>query len=599
MGYKLKSLTIENMAVFLDRISIDFSQTQLNLIEGKQQIDQLQSNGAGKSFIIDAISLALFGRGVRASYISDYLPFSNLSGGIYIGLELIDETNTTLKIERWKRPNSDVNKVKLWKNGICISQDSTISKIDEAIQAFIGVSHTNFLSCLFSVMLPGFLKLRPAQRFEILEHALAVKKIESVIKKINTSIKLEEDSISSVTDIIVTKNNRYITETTKRDIYSSNIDSINDVIADYTNDLLAYQEQEKDITKKMNEAKLFLQDCNTKLTPLDIEYKELVAEKRSKEVTRDSLRLKKITVLKAFKKGTTGALECSICKSSLTEASKESIKNHYDSEIEKFETEILNIDAILTTKKIKLDKVIGAKEQMEKTYHKLNSSLSFIQTNLLAVEKAISNNKTSLLMASSAFNEELLETLEKELVELKASVRAAEKRLKINVAWKQVMAKNGLRLAYIKEEVSTLSALASKYATAVYEKPMQVKFFINDEKDNPTLDFTVNGQNASMFSTGEGRRLEIAMTFSLMSLLKTAGLNLSFLILDEALDGLSESSKAAVSKVINSLATDYQTLMISHDPSIKNRPGYIIHISKDDATSRSTIQTYTRKSVPE
>ena len=123
--------------------------------------------------------------------------------------------------------------------------------------------------------------------------------------------------------------------------------------------------------------------------------------------------------------------------------------------------------------------------------------------------------------------------------------------------------------------------------------------FINDEKDNPTLDFTVNGQNASMFSTGEGRRLEIAMTFSLMSLLKTAGLNLSFLILDEALDGLSESSKAAVSKVINSLATDYQTLMISHDPSIKNRPGYIIHISKDDATSRSTIQTYTRKSVPE
>ena len=599
MGYKLKTLIIENMTVFLDRISIDFSQNQLNLIEGKQQIDQLQSNGAGKSFIIDAISLALFGKGVRANYLGDYLPFSNPNGGIYIGLELIDEHNTVLKVERWKRPNSDTNKAKLWKNGVCISQDSTISKIDEAIQAFIGVNHTNFLSCLFSVMLPGFLKLRPAQRFEILEHALAVKKIESVIKKINTAIKTDEDYIQSVNTLITTKNNKYITETTKREIYSSNVESIKDSILVHKNDLTSYQIKEKDVNANLFDAKKFLQDCSLKLSPLDTDFKELSAEKRAKEVAIDGLKVKKTAVLKAFKKGNTGNLECSICKSSLTEASKDSVKAHYDDEIKKLSEELLGLAGLVEEKQVKITKITKAKEQMEKSYNKLNNSLSVIQTNMLAIEKAIANNEDSLKLASSSFNDELLNTLKKELSELLKAKEDAEKRLKINIAWKQVMSKNGLRLSYIKEEVSTLSALASKYATALYEKPMCVKFFINDDRDNPTLYFTVNGQNANMASTGEGRRLEIALTFSLMSLLKTAGLNLSFLLLDEALDGLSESSKAAVSKVIDSLAIDYQTLMISHDPSIKNRPGYIIHISKDDATARSTIKTYIRKSEQE
>ena len=159
----------------------------------------------------------------------------------------------------------------------------------------------------------------------------------------------------------------------------------------------------------------------------------------------------------------------------------------------------------------------------------------------------------------------------------------------MSYAWKSALAKNGLRLAYIKEEISTLSAIASKFASAVYEKPMPVVFFIDGEKDNPSLEFTVNGKSASMMSTGEARRLEIAMTLSLMALLKTAGLTLHFLVLDEALDGLSDASKQAVLKVIDSLSLEYQILMISHDPLIKRRAGKLIQVVKDDTTQRSTI----------
>ena len=596
MGYKLKSLTVENFVVFVDRTSLDFSQTQLNLVEGVYQNNALQSNGAGKSLIIDAVSLALFGKGIRANYISEYISPSNPDGGIYVGLEMTDDSNINIKIERWKRPNSDVTKAKLWKNGVCISQDSTNTKIDEAIQAIIGINHTNFLSCVFSVMLPGFTKLRPAQRFEILEHALAVKRIESVIKKINSAIKLNEDNISAINSVITDKNNDYIAEKTKKDIYSSNIDSIKDNILEHRQELERFQVQEKDITSKLQDTKTFLGECLVQLDPLEKAQKEQIAEKRAKELTRDGLKLRKNAVLKAFKTNKDGVLECSVCKSSLTEHSKESVKDHYDSEIVKVETEIGNLSTKLSEKAQKINKILKVKEQAEKSYNKLQNSLSFVQNNMLALEKALINNESSLKTANSSFNEELLLDLKKELTELKKSLKNTEKQLKINNAWKQIMSKNGLRLAYIKEEVATLNALASKYASAVYEKPIQIRFFINDEKDNPSLEFTVNGKNAAMFSTGERGRLEIAMTLSLMSLLKTAGLDLNFLVLDEALDGLSVSSKRAVLKVIDSLSADYQVLMISHDELIKNRPGYIIQVTRDDTTSRSTIKTYTRQS---
>ena len=177
MNFKISSLTVENFVVFQDRVTIDFSDS-INNIEGVYLHNSAQSNGAGKSLIIDAISIALFGKGIRASYLTDYISSSNPTGGIYVGLELVDQDGKILKIERWRRPNSESNKAKLWYDGVCISKDATITRTDEILQGYIGVTHSNFMSCIFSVMIPGFLKLRPAQRFEILEQALAVKKVE-------------------------------------------------------------------------------------------------------------------------------------------------------------------------------------------------------------------------------------------------------------------------------------------------------------------------------------------------------------------------------------------------------------------------------------
>lgn len=594
MSFKLSKLTVENFVVFIDRTTIDFSDSLVNNIEGLYKTNMLQSNGAGKSLIIDAISLALFGKGVRSNYITDYISVSNPNGGIYIGLELLDSSGTSLKIERWRRPDSESNKAKLWRSGVCISQDSTVTKIDEMLQSYIGVNHSNFMSCIFSVMIPGFLKLRPAQRFEVLEQALAVKKIDSVIKKINTAIRIDDEKLSATSVALSEATNKYISESTKKEIYSSNSDSIRDNIKNQEAELSSFMEEERKKLDSYNEYKTFASDCIDKLSPLKLEFDSLSADIRSLQVTKSNVELRLKAVMKSFKKRSTG-LECSVCNSSLTEESKESVRSHYEKEIDILSCSIHDKELLLDSVEIKISKIEQAKVKADNALSSLAKQINYVQTNLLALEKGLSSSKEALVLSSSAYNEETILRLAKEVENLKIVKGTLEKNIKISTAWKQAMSKNGLRLAYIKEEVSTLSALASKYASAVYEKPISIRFFINDEKDNPTLEFHVNGKNASLFSTGEGRRLEIAMTLSLMSLLKTSGLSLGFLILDEALDGLSIASKMAVLKVIDSLSAEYQVLMISHDPLIKNRPGHIIQVIKDDSTNKSTVTTHTQK----
>ena len=589
MNFKISSLMVENFVVFQDRVTIDFSDS-INNIEGVYLHNSAQSNGAGKSLIIDAISIALFGKGIRASYLTDYISSSNPTGGIYVGLELVDQDGKILKIERWRRPNSESNKAKLWYDGVCISKDATITRTDEILQGYIGVTHSNFMSCIFSVMIPGFLKLRPAQRFEILEQALAVKKVESVIKKINALIKTEEDKLTVLDSSIQEKTNTITTEQARQEIYNNNSSLIEENISVKTEELEALLGKEQTKLTEISKLVEFKKDVQDKLDPINTEYSEMYANRSALALSKSNLEAKLATTLKAFKKkANTDSMECAVCKSPLSEHNRDFVKSHYQTEITSLTASIADADVLLSKLYAKISKLTETKTTVTTRLDSSNRTLSsVIRPNILACEKSIQESEDAL-SSSAVFNKDLLATLQEEITQLNVSKKAVKKSLRMSYAWKSALAKNGLRLAYIKEEISTLSAIASKFASAVYEKPMPVVFFIDGEKDNPSLEFTVNGKSASMMSTGEARRLEIAMTLSLMALLKTSGLTLHFLVLDEALDGLSDASKAAVLKVIDSLALEYQIVMISHDPLIKKRSGKLIQVVKDDTTQRSTI----------
>jgi ABC-type transport system involved in cytochrome bd biosynthesis fused ATPase/permease subunit len=271
-----------------------------------------------------------------------------------------------------------------------------------------------------------------------------------------------------------------------------------------------------------------------------------------------------------------------------------SIKAHYESEIFQAQT---NINQILPTK-LTIEKSIAklkqTRDSIDSQINSIHNDLRICNSSAIACEKTIQMSKKNLEASKSTVNETLIKALKKDTDELGAQKSGLIKDSKIITGWKQAMSKNGLRLAYIREEVSTLSAIASKYASSVYGKPTKVEFTINQEKDNPQLEMTVNGKYCEGFSTGEKRLLEVAMTLSLLTLLKTAGMNLDFLILDEATDGLSIASKTQLLSVINELANNHQIIAISHDELIKKSlSGNLITVIKDESTSRSTVECHT------
>ena len=591
MGYKLKKLTLENFVVFVDRTEINFSTSDINQIDAVFKNNSTQSNGAGKSVIICAISMAMFGKGLRFNYLSDYIAPTNLNGGIYVGLELEDATGNVLKVERWRRPGSDINKAKLWLNGTHISKDSTVSKVDELISSYVGVSHSNFLSCVFSVELRGFLKLRPAERFEILENALAVKKMDSIIKKLNSNLRLSEDKLADLNNVLTKKQQVFGHELAKQEIFSANSDSVLASIKKQEGELTRFYSEESKLQKKKDDLTELLSEIKDKLDTKTELYQNCLLKIKAFDNNINKLKSKVSTVAMALKSNTLGELECLVCQSKLDIGSEQSIKNHYETEIKQVQDNIAQLQPQKKSLEASLEKLKKTKETVEKNISGINDDLRICNSSAIACEKMIKMSKDNLEASKSEVNEILIKTLGKEITELEEQKNNLIKDSKIITGWKQAMSKNGLRLAYIREEVSTLSAIASKFASSVYGKPTKVEFSINEEKDNPQLVFTVNGKYAEAFSTGEKRLLEIAMTLSLLTLLKTAGMNLDFLILDEATDGLSVASKIQLLSVIKELATDQQVITISHDDLVKSTlTGNVITVIKDEATSRSIIE---------
>lgn len=590
MNFKIKSLELENVVVFKTRVKIDFSRTSLNHIEAVYLEDVNQSNGAGKSVIIDAISLALFGKGVRFQYLQDYILESNASGGIYIGLELEEAgSGDLLKIERWKRPGSDTTKAKLWWKGECISKDATNQKIDEMLQTYTGVSHSNFLSTIFSVMLPGFLTLRASQRFEVLENALAIRRMDNVIKKINAVLRTTEESMAAVMETLLDKSNLLGQETAKRDLYLSNAADLQESILNQKQEYAKYSDREQEILLKRTSYWTLLEESRVRLKKKEQSRVEVKAKLDSLNETLSKVTSRLTTVSKALKQRDNSALECIVCKSIISKDSERSIREHYEEEISLLKEEQSNLNAEFKSLSKEIVKLSGVEAKITEAITNLDSDLRFIQSSMLASEKIISTTSKSLEETKKTYEGSKLALLEKETKELSESRLALTKDVKMITAWKAAMSKNGLRLSYIKEEVGTLSAIASKYASAVYNTPTAVKFFISEEKDTPSLDFTVNGRNAMAFSSGERRLLEIAVTLSLLTLLKSAGLNLDFIILDECTDSLAVTSKTNVLNLIDSLSSTNQIIVISHDKVMQQKPGNVILITKDQTTKLSTV----------
>lgn len=164
-------LTIEGLNSFVEKQELDFSRLGESSIFGI-----FGQTGSGKSTILDAISLALFGNIERSKSNLDFVNLKTKFTKIEFWFEYTEKNNTklikVLREYRISKSNDVTQKAQVFD---CTKKDETMlmegpTKVDLYLKELIGLNQNEFSKC---VALPqgefaGFLKAKPNERINII-----------------------------------------------------------------------------------------------------------------------------------------------------------------------------------------------------------------------------------------------------------------------------------------------------------------------------------------------------------------------------------------------------------------------------------------------
>lgn len=175
---KIKSLTIENFLV-IGKAEIDLDNRGLLLIQGENEADtSANSNGAGKSSIVDAISWCLYGETARG--ISGDAVVNNSVGKDCMVEVLIDDVEGEYFITRYRKHHTGKNEVSVFSESTTLTKGTT--KLTQGvIDKIIGCSYEVFIAAVYSgqEMMPDLPGMTDKQLKMIVEEAAGIERLQA------------------------------------------------------------------------------------------------------------------------------------------------------------------------------------------------------------------------------------------------------------------------------------------------------------------------------------------------------------------------------------------------------------------------------------
>ena len=557
MSIKLKKLIIENVKSYKGRHEIDFTQRQGNLvlIKGIDEKDT-SSNGAGKSTIVDCISLAYYYKSLQKELNLDDLVCKSAKA-FYIGLEFVDSSDGVVKatyfIERVRSKSPAFSKSTLYVDGICVSNDMTNTEIQSEIEKIIGMNYQMFVNNnVLNPELFKFVKGSSSAKVDILERVLNL----NVISKM----------FGALTN--VAKEDGLMYENSNREYYALKT-SLNNLL-----------QQEESVSRNVNENIELLTAANVKLNE---EISEI--EKKREEFSASvadilpEVEIKNTQIVGATATKTRFEHDLS--------EHKKTAKYYESNEVcHTCKQKLPNRDEILAVELAKIKEFTSKLNTVVDEIGVLKASPLFAQYNT-AVEKA--NDCTRIINEKKYQIKNNLKTIEKfsnitsaagQVEEVRAKCELAEvewKESKENFEetefWRELLApKSKTRMSIAGDLLKVLNTNMQKYINNFYNKDFQFKFVISDSDIVEAI--TINGEQFKydQLSSGEKQKVDIVIVLSLLDIAMTYFKNnrLKFLIVDEALDHLDNVSGRYVIEFIKQYAVSINAMciFISHHSSV-------------------------------
>jgi DNA repair exonuclease SbcCD ATPase subunit len=529
MRLKFNSVTIKNFLSFGNSPTTFEYTSGINIVTGAVK-GSTTRNGAGKSsLLVDSISFALYGKTLRGSHINkDELVNKVNKKDCEVSVDFSIGSNC-YTVKRTIKPTTLI----VIENGVEVKFDS-MKHTQSWLEDKIGISHTCFSNILVLNINSSqpFLAMDSSQKRQIIEDILNLKvysKMSEIAKESHLSskgdVRIHEQELKSSFNIynLSLENKKNIQELSsnfekekkeKIECIENEIQIINRNISkiklndDKTEDILEHKSKLKDIKEILSKSK-------TKMSLLQKDSKNYQEALEQLENTPHCPTCHTPTdnpIVKTYIEETRNKL------------------THAQSDLEKINT--------IIEKAIKKQKVLESKitqlEEQQREKEDNERELKYLHKQLESKQELLVEEQQRKLNIEIATTEEEVEKYKNKLEEAEKLFNKSSKDFVYSGFVRKILGEDGVRKFVLSKVIPYVNTKINSYLK-ILGSDFVLKF---DNNLNEVIN-TRNGEERyyHSFSSGEKRRIDIAILLSLMDMAKLQNsVDTNILILDEVLD---------------------------------------------------------------
>jgi DNA repair exonuclease SbcCD ATPase subunit len=628
---RLKKLTIQNF-MSIREAEIQLDGQGLILIQGKNMDDPaFDSNGAGKSTTFEALTWVKYDKTVRGLS-GDQVVNLNVGANCAVKLDFEDDAGAEWRIARYRKHKEHKNNCHIFKNGKNITPKST-KDANAMIESIFQMDfHTFTNSILFGQgLVKMFSVATDKEKKELLEKMLQMDQFGALLEKAKSKLATLNGELA-VMETERTRNEHLISEirSTIEALQAAEVEETAKAKAEIEELRTQLQEAQRtlqehsmsDYSEQLAKLEKLRDMVDAKLSEFkEIERKKLEAQGEEMALVRQLVKLKReYDQLKVDKTTTANGKSktCSACGQEI-KTDPESIRQaveHIESKIVEKAAEVKETMVNLSTARQTIEGLetqLSGKEKLETQKEAIAGEISQIQASIRAeanlhrmyqsrvdeLEAAIEKAEKRVGKTYKPLIEEK-ETQLNELISKQAENAERYEKLSADVPkykfWVEAFGNAGIKSYLLDSVTPFLNKKGNEYLSKLAGNTIQIEFStqtrlasgeLRDKFEVRILN-SVGGDSYESNSTGERRRIDLAISLALQDLVMSrANGRLNVLLYDEIFDGLDAVGCENAIQLLHDMQKSVETIyVITHNDILKSYFDKFLVVTKENGATR-------------